>query len=531
LKIRHLTPGARISATLGVIAVGALALSGCAGDGASANYVEGGTFVYALGTDIGSLDPALGVTSAALAVGQYAYDPLVHLDEDGKIVAGLAKDWKVDGTTVTFTLRDDVTCADGAKFTATTAKKNLDFIGDPENASPLLGAFVPVGATTDADDASGTLTLELAAPSPFVIEALSNVVMVCDNGLEDRTSIVTATDGTGPFVLDEAVANDHYTYSVREGYTWGPDGATTAEKGTPAKVEFRVIPNETTAANLLVSGDINAAQIVGPDAARLADLQATSSQLVLGEGWFNQAPDRVTADLAVRTALVQALDLDALANVASSGTGKRATQLAVVDPAPCQGGDFTAAFPDAGVENAASTLEEAGWAKGSDGIYAKDGKPLTIAFIHDTALGAGGDAAAELAVTAWQALGVTVNASGQPTDQLAGIMFGGGDWDLVWEPLNVSTPDQLVGYLSGPTLADGGTNFASIDNADYTAATTEAMGMVGTDGCSTWFEAETALVQNVDVLAFANSVLYTYAKNAEFSGATSPDPTSIRLTK
>jgi len=77
LKIRSLTPRARISATVGVIAVGALALSGCAGDSGSANYVEGGTFVYALGTDIGSFDPALGVTSAALAVGQYAYDPLV----------------------------------------------------------------------------------------------------------------------------------------------------------------------------------------------------------------------------------------------------------------------------------------------------------------------------------------------------------------------------------------------------------------------------------------------------------------------
>ncbi len=118
-------------------------------------------------------------------------------------------------------------------------------------------------------------------------------------------------------------------------------GAPTAPRPTRRacrrQVEFRVIPNETTAANLLVSGDINAAQIVGPDAARLTDLQATSSQLVLGEGWFNQAPDRVTADLAVRTALVQALDLDALANVASSGTGKRATQLAVVDPAPVPG--------------------------------------------------------------------------------------------------------------------------------------------------------------------------------------------------
>jgi peptide/nickel transport system substrate-binding protein len=531
LKKNDLTPRARVTAFVGITAVGVLALAGCAGGGGSTDYVEDGTFVYALGTDIGSLDPALGVTSAALAVGQYAYDPLVHLTEDGTVVAGLATEWGVDGTTVSFTLRDDVTCADGAAFTATTAKRNIDFIADPNNASPLLGAFVPVGVTTEADDEAGTLTLTLAAPSPFVIEALSNVVMVCDKGLDDRSSIVTATDGTGPFILDEAVANDHYTYTVREGYSWGPDGATTGETGTPAKVEFRVIPNETTAANLLVSGDINAAQIVGPDAARLTDLQATSSQLVLGEGWFNQAADRVTADLAVRTALVQALDLDALANVISSGTGKRATQLAVVDPAPCQGGDFTSAFPAPGVDEAAGTLEGAGWAKGADGIYAKDGKPLTIAFIHDTALGTGGDAAAELAVTAWQDLGVVVNASGQPTDQISGIMFGGGDWDLIWEPLNVSTPDQLVGYLSGPTLAEGGTNFASIQNADYVDATTAAMGMVGTEGCSTWFEAETALVQNVDVLAFANSVLYTYAKNAEFSGATSPDPTSIRLTK
>src|SRR4051812_28576565 len=64
LKIRHLTPRARISAIVGVTAIGALALSACASGGPSANYVEDGTFVYAISTDIGSLDPALGVTSA-----------------------------------------------------------------------------------------------------------------------------------------------------------------------------------------------------------------------------------------------------------------------------------------------------------------------------------------------------------------------------------------------------------------------------------------------------------------------------------
>ena len=37
----------------------------------------------------------------------------------------------------------------------------------------------------------------------------------------------SGTDGTGPFVLEEAVPNDHYTFRARDDYTWGPDGATT----------------------------------------------------------------------------------------------------------------------------------------------------------------------------------------------------------------------------------------------------------------------------------------------------------------
>src|SRR6185369_9524052 len=93
--------------------------------------------------------------------------------------------------------------------------------------------------------------------------------MVCEAGLADRSTLVTETNGTGPFVVDKVVANDHYTYKVRKGYKWGPDGATTSEAGTSAFVEFRVIANETTAANLLLSGEVNAALIIGPDAARL----------------------------------------------------------------------------------------------------------------------------------------------------------------------------------------------------------------------------------------------------------------------
>ncbi|WP_127794319.1 ABC transporter substrate-binding protein [Agromyces sp. LHK192] len=530
MNLSDLPRGRRGAALIGLPLVGVLALAGCSGGGSNADSdsAAGGSFVYAIATDVGSLDPHLGATSAAFAASKFAYDSLVNLDADGVLSTGLASEWAVDGTTVSFTLRDDVTCADGTPFTASTAKGNIDFIADPENASPLLGAFVPAGVTAEADDEAGTLTLTLAAPAPFVVEGLAQVAMVCDAGLADRSTLVEGTDGTGPYTVAEVASNDHYSYEVRDGYAWGPDGATTDEPGMPASVELRVVPNETTAANLLLSGDVNAALVIGPDAERLAGKEAFDSQAITGETWFNQAAGRVTADLAVRTALAQALDLDELANVITSGTGVRATQLAVAAPAACVGGDFTSALPESGADQAAATLEAAGWAKSGDG-WSKDGAPLAVTFIHDSALGTGGAAAAELAVAAWTELGVQVDASTMPTDEVSGVMFGGGDWDLIWEPLNVNTPDQLLGFLTGPTPADGGVNFASIANADYEATATAAMGLVGTDSCDTWFEAEQALVGNVDVLPFASNVLTVFGNGAEFTGSDSIEPTSIRL--
>ncbi|WP_159500129.1 ABC transporter substrate-binding protein [Microbacterium sp. 18062] len=526
-------PGTRRTAFAALSLAGVVALAACSGGGTDgdAEYVDGGTFVFALASDLGALDPHLAITGSGLNAARFAYDQLVGLDADNTIVSNLASDWSVDGTTVTLTLRDDVTCADGSAFTASTAAANIDFIADPANASPLLAVYVPAGVTTDADDDTGTLTLTLASPAPFVLEGLAGVPMVCEAGLADRSLLASETQGTGAYVLTEAVANDRYTYEVRDGYTWGPDGASTDEEGLPAVVELRIVPNETTLANLLLSGEVNAGSVLGPDAARLEPLFSVENRAVTGEQWFNHAPGNVTAELAVRTALTQALDLDELANVITSGEGERATQLAVVEPTTCQGGDFTAAFPAFDPDAAAQALEQAGWTEGAGGVRERDGRPLSISFIHDSALGSGGAAAAELAVAAWTEIGIDVQASTLPTDELAGILFGGGSWDVVWEPLNVNSPDQIVGLISGPPPAEGGSNFASIANEAYDAGVADAMSLIGADSCDAWFAAEEALVADLDVLPFANTVQSLYGSGAEFRWPGTIDPTSIRMTR
>ena len=527
-SIRLSVSALTLSVAAAVSLTGCGGSSGSSGDG-STNYVDGGTFTMSESSDPGALDPQGGVGSALFQLTQFAYDNLVALDDKGEIQSELAKSWNVDGKTVTFDINDGVTCSDGSAFTAQTAADNITYVENPKNKSPFLGVYVPAGAKASAS--GSTVTVTLASPSPFVLSQFANLPMVCDSGLKDRASLKSKTAGTGPYVLSEAVPGDHYTYTVRDDYTWGPGGASTSESGTPAKIVVKIVQNETTAANELLAGALNSTQIIGADAQRLEaqNLFHTNTEAMIGEQWYNHADGHATSDQAVRTALTQALDLDSLAKALTSGAGTVPTQLTVLPPTVCTYDATTGNLPSNDTSAAASTLESAGYTKGSDGVYAKGGKPLTITFLVDASLGTGGSAAAELAEKAWKDLGVNVQLKQQDTAALQGVLFGTGNWDVAWEPVNVSTPDQIVPFLSGATLAKGGTNFASIDNSDYTSATGQAMTMNGSEGCDTWKSAEEALYKAADIVPFAANVIPTFGKGATFEVTGNLVPTSIRM--
>jgi peptide/nickel transport system substrate-binding protein len=489
---------------------------------------DGGTFTMVLNADPGNLDPQSAPTSTLFQASRFAYDSLLSMaPEDGSIQSQLATDWSVDGTTVKLTLGEGITCSDGTPLTATDVVANLDYVADPAHQSP----YYPVGATAVADDAARTITITLPAPAPFVLNGLSDLPIVCAAGVADRTTLAGATNGTGPYVLSEAAPGDHYTYTLRDGYSWGPDGATTAAAGMPGTVVLRIVENPSTAANLLLTGDVNAATITGPDVQRLAqaDLFRVDTGVIIGEMWFNHAEGRPGADAAVRMALTQGADLTQLQQVLTAGEGAPATTFAALAPVACPGDSISPVLPAFDATAAGAALDAAGWAKGADGVRAKDGQPLSVTFLHDTSAGAAGQAAAELATQQWTSLGVTVVDKAQTGGATQETLFSTGDWDIAWIPLNVSSPDQLVPFLSGPAPADGGGNFAGIANADYTAGVTAAAAKPGTDGCPDWLGAESQLVAAADVVPFANSVVPTFGSGAEFAISGSLIPTSIRM--
>lgn len=502
------------------------ALTACGGDD-GADVVDGKTFTMAITDDPGSLDPQIALSGTLLQLNRFAYDSLVGIDDDGTIVPQLAASWKVGADEVTFEIRDGVTCSDGSAFTADTVVQNLNFVSDPGNQSQFRGVYMPPGATASAS--GPTVTLKLATPSPFVLNGLAHLPMVCDAGLKDRSMLKSASSGTGPYVLDDVAAGDHYTYQVREGYTWGPDGATTDEPGTPAKVNVRVITNETTAANELLAGSINAAKVLGPDRDRLAksDLASHEQLSIFGEQWYNQASGRPAHDPDVRMALTQALDLKALRTALTSGDGEPPTQLAVAPPAACKGDAATGSVPSHDLDAAKSALEKAGWAPGSDGIRVKDGRRLTLTFGYATLLGTPAGATAELAVKQWKEAGVEAKPK-QMTQAEWSALFATGDWDVLWLPSNGSTPDQFVPMLSGPTPPNGN-NFSAIHNDKYEKHVAEALKSPGADGCDEWLAAESALFENADLVPFANQVITTFAKDATFELSGPIIPTSIRM--
>ncbi|PRX46913.1 peptide/nickel transport system substrate-binding protein [Prauserella shujinwangii] len=509
--------------------------AGCGGPASSGpgekQYADGATFTLGMSSDPGSLDPQMGAGSMLFTATQFAYDALLSVDgENGEIRSALAESWTVEGTRVELTLNEGITCADGHQLTATDVADSLNFVADPENQSPFLGTFLPAGARAGGDDGTRTVTITLQQPAPFVLNGLASLPIVCPSGMRDRSVLKTGTAGTGPYELTEAAPGDRYTYTIRDGYTWGPGGATTAAEGMPDTVVIRVVQNPTTTANLLLSGELNAAQVVGPEAERLdkAGLFAARTPALLGEQWYNHADGRVTSDPRVRMALTQALDLDQLRKVMTSGHGTPPTTLAANEPVACPGDSLSGALPEHDPGAAAALLDEAGWTMGGDGVRTKNGRPLELVFLYQNNMGSGGDAAAELAVQQWQAIGVRATARSQNETALTGTIFGAGDWDVAWVSLNVNSPDQLVPFLSGPAAPDG-TNFAAIANPRYEAKVADAMKLPGAEGCATWLEAESLLVEEAALVPFANDLTRTFGSGAEFRTPGVLMPTSIRM--
>ncbi|SFO70538.1 ABC transporter substrate-binding protein [Amycolatopsis rubida] len=511
---------ARLTAAMaGVVALTVSACGGSAQSGtdrtANQKLVDGKTFTYAIPTDPGTLDPAITVLSVARNLDQFLYDALINLDAKGQPEAALAEKWEATTTTASFTLRKGVTCSDGSPLTAADVAANINFVGDPANKSPLAGVTVKSGTKAVAN--ADKVTITSGAPDAFLLRNIAGLPIVCAKGLADRKTLAKGENGTGMFTMSEIVPNDHYTLTRRKDYRWGPGQFDPKQRGLPEKVTIRVIPNMTTTSNLLLSGEVNAASVIGQDQQRLKAQRLYHADIVspFGELFFNQAPGRFGADQAMRRALTQAIDLPQVAKVLTRDGSAPVKGMVTIEPRPCEGDSATGKIPGFDVAAAKAALDQAGWKPGPDGIRVKDGKRLALTAIYGTQAGPTMPPGAELMQQGWKSVGVDVTLKGVDSPGLSQSLFATGEWDISMAPLGLTLPSQLVPFMSGGEPPQG-TNFAHIKNSQYDALVAKAATQAGQAGCADWMAAESALYERQDVVQFANSVVPTYGSNAKF---------------
>jgi peptide/nickel transport system substrate-binding protein len=482
---------------------------------ASQQYASGKTATVILPSDPGSLDPDLTSLSVTLQADLFMYDSLINFSASGALESGLASKWSGTATTASYTLNKGVTCSDGSPLTASTVAANINYIGNVKNASSRLGVWVEPGATATGDDATGVVTVKSPVPDPFLVSDVGQAQIVCGSGMKDRSQLKEGADGTGMYTLTSAVPGSSYTLSLRKGYTWGPAGATSDTQGLPATVTLKVVSNMTTAANELLAGQANIGEVVGQDTQRLTSLYTQSIYAPLGELWFNEKAGGATANVAVRKALTEAVQLSQLGQVLTSGTGKPATGLVAPALSPCKGNTVGANLPAYDLAAAKSALA---------------GQNVNLNVYYPASLGTGGSSAAQLLQSAWSQLGVKVTLHSITDAELdSEIVAGAAAWNVAIIPLGLTAPNQLVPFVSGATPPKG-TDFAFINNAAYTADVTKASSIAGQAGCGDWNAAEAELFKNVDLVPFVDSAITDYAKGATFSlSQGSIQPASIRM--
>lgn len=355
----------------------------------AAPSIEGGELVISTSNFPSGLDPHVQVVWDVLFILSGVYDTLVYQDTDGSFVPGLATSWEIseDGTTYTFQLRDDVTFHDGTPFNAEAVKYNLDRIVAPETksqkAATLLG---PYESSEVVDDY--TIQINLSEPYAYLLHGLSlnYVAMASPAALEEWGEEYQLHQvGTGPFIFEEYVPQDHLTLVANPDYNWGPE--IFENQGPPhlEKVTWRFLPEPATRIPALEAGDVDLAlNIPNSESNRVLNDPNLDMKVAYLTGqplfWFMNIEQSPTDDIRVRQAILHGTDRQTAINAVLRGFSPLAHgPLSAVTPE--YNSEIEGMYPY-DPEIAASLLEEAGWVDSDgDGIRDKDGEPLTVQMV------------------------------------------------------------------------------------------------------------------------------------------------------
>lgn len=323
------------------------------------------------------LDPHFLFAGPNMAAAWHIYDSLINRDPESRFVPGIVETWEmVEPQVWELRLRRGVTFHDGSPFTAEDVAFSIARVPNvPNNPGPYTSNLRTIARVEVVD--AHTVRLHTDRPNPVLPGQLTNIFVVSKRAAENASTADFASGraaiGTGPFRLEQARGSEGMSVVRNEAF-WG-------EPAAYARVNLRVIGNDSARLAALLSGDVDLIESVPPaDVARLerdarvAVFRRNSDRIMyllpnvrldqfplLVDGAGQMLQRNPLRDVRVRQALSLAMDRRALVDRALDGQAVPTVQMV-----PEQFGGFDPAIPlpAADPARARALLAEAGYPDG-----------------------------------------------------------------------------------------------------------------------------------------------------------------------
>ncbi len=386
------------------------------------------------------------VESASLII-----EPLARYDAGGNMMpwlvdaiptvenGGVSKDL----TSITWKITPGIKWSDGSAFTAADVVFTANYCMDPTGGCQQLTKFADVANVEAIDDLTVKVTFSKPKPFPYgpFVGGESPIIQKAqfENCMGAKAPECTeqnfGPNGTGPYTVVEFKSNDVITMKANEHYRdaskpgfgtltfKGGGDAASAARSVLETGEFDYAWNlqidPTVLAEMAKGGKGQVKSAFGNSVERLM-VNLTNPDSALGDNRSTTegGAHPFLTDAAVRRALSVAIDRNLLAEV---GYGAAGTATCNVVTAP----DYNKSTANdeclvQDITKANAILDEAGWAKGSDGVRAKDGVRLSI--LYQTSTNAVRQDTQALVKQWWSEIGVETELK-----NISASVFFGGD--------------------------------------------------------------------------------------------------------
>ncbi|HEX5506738.1 MAG TPA: ABC transporter substrate-binding protein [Thermomicrobiales bacterium] len=430
--------------------------------------------------DAKTVNPMLSTDTSSGAVIAYQFNSLIDVNPDtgGSPFPDLATEVptranggiSADGKTYTVKLRTDVKWSDGEAFTSKDVVFTYTVMAKKELGSPRTAEINErIDAVTASDDHTVVFKLKKVV-APFLTDNMYQIVP--EHILKDvdvakikqdpfSTGDPKRTVGTGPFIFKEWVKDDHMTLVKNPNYF----------RGAPAldQVVYKVVKDANVVSAQLKTGEADFGGITKSEfqgmtkEPNLNVLKYDSFSFTFYSYQLDPAKTTLFQQKEVRQALAYALDRDAMVKAILFGLGEVAVGT-MPKPSWAYAPDQIKDKYPYDLNKANQLLDQAGWAKGPDGIRAKDGKKLSFTLWTNA-----GNKEREQDVTVmqqqWKAIGVDATPKTEEWNAYLDRITGTHDFEIFLVGFSWGTdPDQTTMWAT--SAQEGGFNMNKYSNKE-----------------------------------------------------------------